>query len=175
MDIQPINSNKFLVGLSCDDMKQLDITYDDMDYSNVETRRVIWTILDNVRQNTGRDVDPSGNLMIEVAPDCDGGCLLMFTVPDSKSKETGTVVSKTNPTQIFEFNNSDDFLDAFNAAKNIKNSNERIFTDGKKIRLEISSDISAIYGRILKEYGSFVGKDSITVAKTHEYWKELTP
>ena len=69
MDIQPISSNKFLVGLSRDDMIDLDITYDDMDYSNIETRRVIWTILDTVRRDTGRDVDPSGSLMIEAAPD----------------------------------------------------------------------------------------------------------
>ena len=45
MDIQPISNNKFIVGLTCDEMKDLDITYDDMDYSNIETRRVIWTIL----------------------------------------------------------------------------------------------------------------------------------
>ena len=79
MDIQPISNNKFIVGLTCDEMKDLDITYEDMDYSNIETRRVIWTILDTVRRDTGRDVDPSGNLMIEAAPDTDGGCLLMFT------------------------------------------------------------------------------------------------
>ena len=65
MDIQPISSNKFIVGLTLDDMIELDITYDEMDYSNIETRRVIWTILDTVRKDTGRDVDPSGNLMIE--------------------------------------------------------------------------------------------------------------
>ena len=46
MDIQPISNNKFIVGLTCDEMKDLDITYEDMDYSNIETRRVIWTILD---------------------------------------------------------------------------------------------------------------------------------
>ena len=40
MDIQPISNNKFIVGLTCDEMKDLDITYEDMDYSNIETRRV---------------------------------------------------------------------------------------------------------------------------------------
>lgn len=173
MDIQPISSNKFIVGLSCDDMKQLDITYDDMDYSNVETRRVIWTILDTVRRNTGRDVDPSGNLVIEAAPDMGGGCLLVFTVPSEKNHvDSGTVISKSNATQIFEFHCLNNFLDAIKSAQ-LENSGCRFFTDGEKYRIEISAEYVAACERILKEYGFFAGKDCLTAAYTHEHWKEL--
>lgn len=155
-------------------MKQLDITYDEMDYANVETRRVIWTILDNVRRDTGRDVDPSGNLVIEVAPDSGGGCLLMFTVPQNpKNSDTGTIVAKTNSTQIFEFVCVDDLLDAINAVRSNELC-ERVFTDGKKYRLEITAEFATQFGHILKEYGRFVGKDSITCAITHEHWQELS-
>jgi hypothetical protein len=73
VNIQPIGANKFIVMLSREDLSQLDITYDTMDYANIETRRVIWTILDRVRASTGRDIDPSGNLVIEAAPDSSGG------------------------------------------------------------------------------------------------------
>lgn len=171
MDIQHISTNKFIVGLSRKDMEQLDITYDMMDYSNIETRRVIWTILDTVRRKTGEDVDPSGNLMIEAAPDSAGGCFLMFTVPVS-DKNIGTVISKTNPSQLFEFDNIDSFLDVLKIIQPNR-SDGRFFTDGKKYRAELSGEKAAVFRRILEEYGRFVGKDSLVCAATHEHWKEL--
>lgn len=171
MDIQHIGSNKFLVGLSRSDMEQLDITYDSMDYSNIETRRVIWTILDRVRQSTGKDVDPSGNLMIEAAPDSYGGCFLMFTVPSSK-KSIGTVISKTNGTQIFEFENADNYLDLLSSL-GIEKLGGRLFTCRGKYRAELPTEKAASIQRLLNEYARFVGKDIFTSAETHEHWDEV--
>ena len=170
MDIQPISNNKFIVGLTCDEMKDLDITYEDMDYSNIETRRVIWTILDTVRRDTGRDVDPSGNLMIEAAPDTDGGCLLMFTVASGPNKKSETVISKANPTRIYEFENLDNMLDFL---RFLPDNSRRIFTKGSKSRLELPTEKANHFHRILNEYGKFVGKSSLTAAHTHEHWREL--
>lgn len=170
MDIQPISNNKFIVGLTCDEMKDLDITYEDMDYSNIETRRVIWTILDTVRRDTGRDVDPSGNLMIEAAPDTDGGCLLMFTVASGPNKKSETVISKANPTRIYEFENLDNMLDFL---RFLPDNSRRIFTKGIKYRLELPTETANGLQRILNEYGKFVGKSSLTAAHTHEHWREL--
>ena len=171
MDIQPIGSNKFLVGLNREDLRQLDITYETMDYSNIETRRVIWTILDSVRKNTGRDIDPSGNLLIEASPDGSGGCVLMFTVPVSHA-EIGTVISKSNSVQIFEFKNCDNLLDAMSAI-GTDSINGRIFTDGRKFRAEISAEKAAVYRHIIEEFGIFVGSDNLTVTSTYEHWKEI--
>lgn len=172
MDIQPVSNNKFIVGLSNDDMVELNITYDEMDYSNIETRRVIWTILDNVRRDTGRDVDPSGNLMIEVAPNPSGGCLMMFTVANGSGKNSQTVVSKINSTRFFEFENADDLLDFL---KQLKNSGEvRLFACKNKYRIELTPETANALGHILKEYASFVGKDAMTAALTYEHWKKLS-
>lgn len=170
MDIQPISNNKFIVGLTCDEMKDLDITYEDMDYSNIETRRVIWTILDTVRRDTGRDVDPSVNLMIEAAPDTDGGCLLMFTVASGPNKKSETVISKANPTRIYEFENLDNMLDFL---RFLPDNSRRIFTKESKYRLELPTETANNFHRILNEYGKFVGKSSLTAAHTHEHWREL--
>ncbi len=170
MDIQPISNNKFIVGLTCDEMKDLDITYDDMDYSNIETRRVIWTILDTVRRDTGRDVDPSGNLMIEAAPDTDGGCLLMFTVASGPNKKSETVISKANPTRIYEFENLDNLLDFM---RFLPDNSRRIFTKESKYRLELPTETATELQRMLNEYAKFIGKSSLAVAHTHEHWREL--
>ena len=172
MDIQPIGNNKFIVGLSCDDLKNLDITYDMMDYSDIETRRVIWTILDKVRTSTGRDIDPSGNLIIEVSPDSSGGCVLIFTVPFSQA-DIGTVISKNNSTQIFEFESADCLLDVIGAIGRMPDKS-RFFTDGHRFRIEIPSLCTVCYRHIIEEFGRFIGNDKMSVALTHEHWTEVT-
>ena len=171
MNIQPIGNNKFIVGLSCDDLKNLDITYEAMDYSDIETRRVIWTILERVRNSTGRDIDPSGNLIIEASPDSSGGCILIITVPFSRS-DIGTVISKKYSTQIFEFENSDCLLDVISAVGRVPDES-RFFTDGKRFRIEIPSVISVFSRHTIEEFGRFIGNDSMTVALTHEHWSEI--
>ena len=44
MKISSDNSKNIIIELSPSDLEGLDITFDDMDYSNIETRRVIWTL-----------------------------------------------------------------------------------------------------------------------------------
>ncbi len=90
MKIESNGEEKITVILSQTDMSDLDITYDEMDYSNIETRRVIWTILDKARKALGKSVDTDGKLLIEVAPAEDGGCILHFTnspITDYKGKK----------------------------------------------------------------------------------------
>lgn len=72
--------NKIVIELTNADMTELDITYEEMDYGNIETRRVIWTVLDRARHALSRDIDPSGKMLIETVPAPDGGCVLYITV-----------------------------------------------------------------------------------------------
>lgn len=43
--------NRITIELSARDMDALNITYEQMDYSNIETRRVVWTLLDRAVTN----------------------------------------------------------------------------------------------------------------------------
>ncbi|MDD6021053.1 MAG: adaptor protein MecA [Acutalibacteraceae bacterium] len=80
MNISAPKENYIFIELTNEDMKQLNITYADMDYSNIETRRVIWTLLDEARHSLGKDFELSDDLRIEALPSADGGCLLFFTI-----------------------------------------------------------------------------------------------
>lgn len=80
LKIEAPQENKIVVVLTREDMSELDITYEEMDYGNIETRRVIWTLLDRARETLRRDIDPSGKMLIETVPTEDGGCVLYFTV-----------------------------------------------------------------------------------------------
>jgi hypothetical protein len=112
LHIEAIGENKIIICLSSGDMEDLDITYEDMDYSNIETRRVIWTILAQARQTLGRDIDPSGKMLIEAIPRESGGCEIHFTVAFADT-ENGSPISKEAPQPLVcEFENASDLIDA---------------------------------------------------------------
>ena len=114
MTFHPISKNKIVAELTKQDMQELDITYDQMDYSNIETRRVIWTVLEKLRQFSGRDIDPSGNLLIEAVAGRDGGCVLCFTVSEQERgtrKISPPVLTKNESGIIYEFESLNTLLD----------------------------------------------------------------
>lgn len=88
MKIISTAEDRITVELTKQDMAMLDITYEEMDYSTIETRRVIWTLLDEAKKVLGKEFDPSRRMIIEAAPDSSGGCILDFIILDSKKKET---------------------------------------------------------------------------------------
>ncbi|HOD02997.1 MAG TPA: adaptor protein MecA, partial [Clostridiales bacterium] len=90
MKIELHNEDKIVVQLTSMDLKTLDITYEDMDYANIETRRVIWTLLDEARRVLGKDISTTERMLIEALPSEDGGCVLYFTVlPSSGCENSG--------------------------------------------------------------------------------------
>lgn len=89
MKIVSPQDNKIVVELTNADLAELDITYEEMDYGNIETRRVIWTILDRARHTLCRDIDPSGKMLIESVPTPEGGCVLYITVLQSQAHTLG--------------------------------------------------------------------------------------
>lgn len=85
MKITAENDLCISVDLTGDDMQRLDITYEALDYSNIETRRVLWTLLDEARRVAGTNISLSDRLIIETVPKEKGGCRITFTsVPDEK-------------------------------------------------------------------------------------------
>lgn len=82
--------NRITIELSARDMDALNITYEQMDYSNIETRRVVWTLLDRAGHELKRDIDPSGRMIIEAVPAGRGGCILKFTLCADGSRAVRT-------------------------------------------------------------------------------------
>ena len=109
MKIEAIGEEKILVALSDKDLTELDITYDEMDYSNIETRRVIWTILDEAKRSLGKSIDTDGRILIEVTPSDDGGCIMCFTTmpgTDYKSKKKLIMKKEAEPILFIEFDSA---------------------------------------------------------------------
>lgn len=78
MELIRISDSKLKVMLDAQDMTRYAISPDAMNYDNTETRRAIWQILDEAKQETGFDA-AAGRLVIQVYPSREGGCELYIT------------------------------------------------------------------------------------------------
>ena len=119
MKIKGINDSRIVVALSDEDMRELDITYDEMDYQNIETRRVIWTVLDKAQQSLGKPISTDGRLLIEVNPTESGGCTMCFTViPQHNTVQSAKpVMHKGTEPLIFCADDENACIDAYKRLK----------------------------------------------------------
>ena len=180
MKIESPNASKIIVELSNEDMSKLDITYEELDYSNIETRRVIWTILAKARKLLKRDIDPSGKMTIETLPSAEGGCMILFTVPDDSFRMRKALpVRMCSENPVYEFQDIDDLIDLYSALKKLKADlclEAGLYSDGEgKYRLvfEKMPDSPEIKTK-LKEFSVFCGQGDITVSRTKEYWSKMS-
>lgn len=123
LKIDSNSEGKITVALSNEDMNELDITYDELDYSNIETRRVIWTLLDKAGQQLGKCINTDSKLLIEAAPLNEGGCVLHFTflpVNDPKSKKRLVMKKEADPI-LFKPFNENAMLDSVKILCNLSN------------------------------------------------------
>lgn len=176
MNIKAQTDNKISIELTKEDMKNLDITYDELDYSNVETRRVLWTLLDEAGHILGRNISLTSKMLIEAVPDENGGCILYFTVVDedfncdNEIKVTGRLKTKT-------VCQSDDIENIGALARALYNTgsvaHSELYSDGKKFRLIISSKpgCSEKTKTVANEFCDICNSTSATV--TYEHWKLL--
>jgi len=188
MRIEAITGRKIVVELSREDMEQLDITYEALDYACVDTRRVIWIILDRVRENTGCDIDPSGQLLIDAMPRPAGGCILFFTIKGGSGGDTfGCCVAERvlrkqeQLVAAFEFEDINAVLDCASAyARALHSESERLFsagelyTNGLRWRLLLcpAQELSRIL-QFFNEYAQFCGEDSFAADQTREHWQPV--
>jgi len=196
MRIEAITRRKIVVELSAEDLTNLDITYEALDYASVETRRVIWVILDRVRECTGCDIDPSGQLLIDAMPRPTGGCILFFTL---RGANAGCEPTPINPAELlegacprvlrkqeqllaaFEFAGLDALLDCAGAyTRALRVGEEPLFTRselycerrGDRYRLLVCPTREpAALKQFFSEYARACGEDIFAAQHTREHWR----
>lgn len=176
MKIETPQENRIIVQLTQEDMAELDITYEEMDYGNIETRRVIWTILDRVRLAIGKDIDPSGRMMIETIP-TDDGCVIYFTVLGAKSIGTHTLrINKERTAFTYAFENINELTDCAAALRKGVSSlpKSSLFLLDGGYRLFLQFDLPPRRCKnLLSEYGTLCGEGSLPLVFLQEHGKLL--
>jgi negative regulator of genetic competence, sporulation and motility len=182
MKIEELSEDRIVVELSAQDMADLEISFEELDYSNIETRRVIWTLLDRAGRELGRDIDPSGRMMIEVIPRKIGGCVMHFTLigltkridPQKRPPRAGNSASQY---LSFAFDSIDPVLDCARAYMNFGSPPPEYSAlyekDGQYRLLIIPGRRPRALCALFQEYGELLPGGALTAAATREYWKEI--
>ncbi len=179
MKIEAIGEEKILVALSDKDLNELDITYDEMDYSNIETRRVIWTILDEAKRSLGKPIDTEGKILIEVTPSDDGGCVMCFTTmpaTDYKSKKKLIMKKEAEPI-LFKAMDENAFLDTLNTLKRNTDAYKSLdlFSFDNSIYFVIYPKLTSTerLTYILSDFGDVFFGETQLLSRITEYGKKL--
>lgn len=174
MKINSTADDRITVDLTKQDMLELDITYEDMDYSTIETRRVIWTLLDEAGKVLGKELDPTRRMIIEAIPKNEGGCILNFTILDSRKKYSvqKQFLKKQSDSFMCEFENAEALFDAVNGCKTDIQSS--LYEKDGKYRLMIygltdSRDIRLYFS----EFSNVTNAEKLICEHTKEHWKCL--
>ncbi len=167
--------NRICIKLTSKDMLELDITYEELDYSNIETRRVLWTLLDEARHELGNNIQLTQKMIVEAIPDNTGGCTIYFTVNDAKGiKNSKKQILKTGARIICSSDNIDNIGELSKVLSSSgKISKSELFTDGTSYRMIIRPEISISDSieAIVSEFCDIC--DDSAAAYTYEHWKLL--
>jgi negative regulator of genetic competence, sporulation and motility len=73
-----ISEKKLKVMLCQEDLQQFEIKAEQLDYSNTETKRMFWDILNRAKHLTGFDTDGQ-RVLVQLYPSKEGGCEMFVT------------------------------------------------------------------------------------------------
>ena len=175
MNIDMPHSGKLEFRLDSRDLGKLNISFDELDYSNVETRRVVWTLIDTARKNLHIDFDLTGRLLVEVFPEKHGGCRLCVTILPKEEQRLNIVAKPIFTTYIFEFS-TDALLDLARQIKKLPVTHDdgELFSNGESFRLVVPlSDSQRKLKALMYEYGVYRGEDDFTISYTREHWQAV--
>lgn len=158
------------IELTHEDMKRMNITYEQMDYSDMRTRAVIDSLLEEARKSLGYSLSLPDKVRIDALPSFDGGCLLFFTVSNKpvryKLKAGGVQLS-------FEFDKPEHIFDlaASLTAKEREGLRTSLYVyEGKNV-LFIEGKLKHSLVARINEYALPVKTDAHTRQVIREYGK----
>jgi len=79
VEFKLVSENKLKIVLTNEDMESMDITYDEIDYENTNTKKILREIFDTAKRLTGFDASCE-KIFVEVHPDRKNeGCMISVT------------------------------------------------------------------------------------------------
>lgn len=177
MNVHVRNEYRVEVGLSSEELEGYGITYEEIDYGNIETRRLLWSLTEEIRQKNGINIKLSGKLLIEVMKDTDNSVTICFSSLPDKSTDAASlkqlIRSSVKPV-IAEFQNFEELMCAVN---HITSDTEGcLYERNGKYRLLLSANESgeALFLPLLYEFGEVYEASAAEAARCEELWRYIT-
>lgn len=109
------NEYRAEVTLSSPELESYGITYEELDYGNISTRRLLWTLQNEIQKKYGYRINLSGKLLIEVVKDTEDSIRICFSSLSKKSEDENSVkqlVKGCTAPVIAEFSDFEEMLQA---------------------------------------------------------------
>lgn len=165
---------QFKIELDREDMNELNITFEQMDYNDEHTREVLQGLLHRIGAPAGFDAE-SGRIIIEVFPSADDGCVVRFTAVEAeRAKPTVRMRRVSREPEVYRFENAADMLAAVSAMHDTVGQDNDIpcelyLLDGYYQAVVYIDRDEKRAPRILSEFGSRVGTGTAAAAFTAEH------
>ena len=103
MELIKINDRKLKIMMTSEDMAEYELTRDNIDYENVDTRRALRSIFATAKQRTGFDAS-SERVFVQMYPSKAGGCEMYITkLGDGDIKTRDLCSEKQKTVEIYHF------------------------------------------------------------------------
>ena len=174
MKIEQLNEQTIRILLSAADMEQMDLTYEELDYSNTATQRAVARILQRIRAQEGLLLDRR-RLLIEAFPENGGGCVLYLNLLEDPA---GQERHSFDTPLVFGFDGLEELVAACGRLLDGSShliTNSELFLSGKSYRLLLYTycRMERRIIRLVREYGAYLGKGPVLCAFVKEHGKPL--
>ena len=173
--IELCEEGRLKITLQKEDMSRMEMSYEELDYSNMQTRKMIWEILDEANRKTGFDTS-GGKLLIEAVPLSDGGCILYFTVlsQSAQPESRRTRLKRLSGPYLYRFQGTEAMLSAI---ENLWKAKGKAILASDLYRLDrdyylvLYTDQKNCeeFSPVLSEYGRAAGSGNSTAAYVAEH------
>ena len=147
------------------EMNNLSLSFDCLDYSKTETRSLILKLLNEARDQTGFEISESC-MFVEAIPSADGGCVLYFTGQENKLFKNKKDINIDKQINIYSFKDAEIMINVMimlNCASLHKYALSDLYEE----------TLPECFYSILDEFGEYKDKDTISPSVLSEHAKLL--
>lgn len=175
MNVTIRNEYRVEAVLTSDELGEYGITYEEIDYKNIETRRVLWTVLDKIKQRYGVKINFAGKLLIEVIKESGNNVRLCFSsLPPHgcDEKSVKQLVKTENLPLVAEFQTFEDVLSALINIENFVADASLLYEKNGRYRMLFycSADKKSLLYGMLCEFSNVSDASAVERARCEEHW-----
>ena len=174
MKVNVLSENKICVILEKDDIKEMNVSFSELDYNSAFAASLLWEILKKAGEKANISIKPQGEILIDIEPS-EESCNMVFTICDAVSRTKKNVRRLPSAPMIFQFDCADSLLAARQALKGsaVCDVKSELYTSGGKYRLIVYHPFK-IYSKMgtLLQFAKPV-RGLVCVAMTKEHWRQI--
>lgn len=177
MEFSLLGEDRLKVSLSPEELQELGVDYDSLDYQNPATRSILLQLLEQGRRSAGF-YPRKAKLYIEVFPREDGGCVIYFTrLSTGELTAAGRFLPGTAP-EVYAFADHEVLIRACAGlqeryAHRVLHSALYLLEGGYRLVVHPLDYTDNLSSSFLGEYGRYVGRGAVLTAFCREHGTPL--